>query len=41
MNVQTEQPTAKTAMLIRKPVTEVFEAFINPDIWHCIGSSTQ
>lgn len=25
-------PIAKTAMLIRKPVAEVFEAFINPDI---------
>lgn len=29
---QTEKPAAKTAMLIRKPVTQVFEAFINPDI---------
>lgn len=27
-----EQPAAKTAMLIRKPVTEVFEAFINPEM---------
>jgi uncharacterized protein YndB with AHSA1/START domain len=26
------QPAAKTAMLIRKPVAEVFEAFINPEI---------
>jgi uncharacterized protein YndB with AHSA1/START domain len=25
-------PEAKTAMLIRKPVEQVFEAFINPDI---------
>lgn len=25
-------PVAKAEMLIRKPVTEVFEAFINPDI---------
>jgi uncharacterized protein YndB with AHSA1/START domain len=29
---QTEQPAAKTAMLIRKPISEVFEAFINPEI---------
>jgi uncharacterized protein YndB with AHSA1/START domain len=29
---QTEQPAAKTGMLIRRPVAEVFEAFINPDI---------
>jgi len=28
----TEIPTAKTEMLIRKPVAEVFEAFINPEI---------
>ena len=28
----TQVPTAKTAMLIRRPVAEVFEAFINPDI---------
>jgi len=28
----TEEAAAKTAMLIRKPVAEVFEAFINPDI---------
>ena len=27
-----EVPVAKTGMLIRKPVAEVFEAFINPDI---------
>ena len=26
------QPIAKAAMLIRKPVAEVFEAFVNPDI---------
>jgi uncharacterized protein YndB with AHSA1/START domain len=25
-------PAAKTGMLIRKPVAEVFEAFVNPDI---------
>lgn len=25
-------PVAKTAMLIRKPVAQVFEAFINPEI---------
>jgi uncharacterized protein YndB with AHSA1/START domain len=25
-------PVAKTEMLIRKPVSEVFEAFVNPDI---------
>ena len=28
----TEVPTAKSEMLIRKPVAEVFEAFINPEI---------
>jgi uncharacterized protein YndB with AHSA1/START domain len=28
----TQVPTSKTGMLIRKPVAEVFEAFINPDI---------
>lgn len=27
-----QAPIAKTGMLIRKPVAEVFEAFINPDI---------
>ena len=33
MKYQLEQaPIAKTEMLIRKPVSEVFEAFINPDI---------
>jgi uncharacterized protein YndB with AHSA1/START domain len=32
-NLQLKQaPVAKTAMLIRKPVAEVFEAFINPEI---------
>ena len=28
----TQVPVTKTGMLIRKPVEEVFEAFINPDI---------
>ena len=28
----TEVPVAKAAMLIRKPVAEVFEAFVNPEI---------
>jgi uncharacterized protein YndB with AHSA1/START domain len=28
----THVPTMKTGMLIRKPVADVFEAFINPDI---------
>jgi uncharacterized protein YndB with AHSA1/START domain len=28
----TQIPVAKTGMLIRRPVVEVFEAFINPDI---------
>lgn len=27
-----KQPAAEAAMLIRKPVAEVFEAFVNPDI---------
>lgn len=35
-------PVAKTGMLIRKPVSEVFEAFVNPDIttrfWFTKGS---
>ena len=35
-------PTSKTGMLIRKPIAEVFEAFINPDIttkfWFTKGS---
>jgi uncharacterized protein YndB with AHSA1/START domain len=38
----TKIPITKTAMLIRKPVAEVFEAFINPDIttrfWFTKGS---
>jgi len=28
----TQVPVSKTGMLIRKPVAEVFEAFMNPDI---------
>jgi uncharacterized protein YndB with AHSA1/START domain len=28
----TETPAARTGMLIRKPVTEVFEAIINPEV---------
>jgi uncharacterized protein YndB with AHSA1/START domain len=28
----THVPTTKTGMLIRKPVADVFEAFVNPDI---------
>lgn len=28
----TEVPIAKAEMLIRKPSTEVFEAFVNPEI---------
>jgi len=31
MKIQTV-PIAKTEMLIRKPVSEVFEAFVNPAI---------
>ena len=35
-------PVARTGMLIRRPVTEVFEAFVNPDIttkfWFTRGS---
>ena len=35
-------PAAKAEMLIRKPVVEVFEAFVNPDItskfWFTKGS---
>lgn len=43
MNVQlTDTPVAKTGMLIRKPVSEVFEAFVNPAItskfWFTKGS---
>lgn len=42
-NLQLSQvPVAKTGMLIRKPVSDVFEAFINPDItarfWFTKGS---
>jgi uncharacterized protein YndB with AHSA1/START domain len=39
----TQMPEAKTAMLIRRPVAEVFEAFINPAItstfWFTRGSA--
>ena len=38
----TQAPVAKTGMLIRKPVEDVFEAFVNPDIttkfWFTKGS---
>lgn len=38
----TQNPVAKTEMMIRKPVAEVFEAFINPEItsnfWFTRGS---
>jgi uncharacterized protein YndB with AHSA1/START domain len=38
-----ESPAAKTGMLIRKPVAEVFEAFVNPEItskfWFSKGTS--
>ena len=38
----TDSPVAKTGMLIRKPVTEVFEAFVDPAItarfWFTKGS---
>jgi uncharacterized protein YndB with AHSA1/START domain len=38
----TQVPVAKAAMLIRKPVADVFEAFVNPDItsqfWFTKGS---
>lgn len=38
----TKAPVATTGMLIRKPVAEVFEAFVNPDItakfWFTKGS---
>jgi len=41
MNLQIA-PVAKTGMLIRKPVSEVFEAFVNPDVtsrfWFTKGS---
>ena len=32
MEKQQKAPSADTGMLIRRPVAEVFEAFINPDI---------
>ena len=39
----TEAPLATTGMLIRRPATDVFEAFVNPDIttkfWFTKGSS--
>ena len=42
MNFQQNPPAATTAMLIRKPVAEVFEAFIDPVItskfWFTDGS---
>jgi len=42
MNIQ-NVPIATTAMLIRKPVSEVFEAFVNPTItskfWFTKGSA--
>lgn len=38
----TQEPVMKTGMLIRKPVADVFEAFINPDLttkfWFTKGS---
>jgi uncharacterized protein YndB with AHSA1/START domain len=38
----TSSPVAKTGMLIRKPVEQVFEAIVNPDIttkfWFSKGS---
>lgn len=38
----TQVPMTKTGMLIRRPVAEVFEAFVNPDIttkfWFTKGS---
>jgi uncharacterized protein YndB with AHSA1/START domain len=38
----TQVPVSKTGMLIRKPVTDVFEAFVNPEItskfWFTKGS---
>src|SRR5574341_181685 len=42
-NLQLKQvPVTKTGMLIRKPVADVFEAFVNPDIttkfWFTKGS---
>lgn len=43
MNVQiTKAPVANSAMLIRRPVAEVFEAFVDPDVttkfWFTKGS---
>lgn len=32
MNPNGQKPAAKAEMLIRKPISEVFEAFINPEI---------
>ncbi len=32
MQKENKAPSAETAMLIRRPVAEVFEAFINPEI---------
>ncbi|MBA2562800.1 MAG: SRPBCC domain-containing protein [Chitinophagaceae bacterium] len=32
MNVDKKMPCAKAEMLIRRPVSEVFEAFVNPEI---------
>ncbi|HZN32182.1 MAG TPA: hypothetical protein VFB80_00135, partial [Pirellulaceae bacterium] len=42
-NLQLKQiPVAKTGMLIRRPVADVFEAFVNPDVttqfWFTNGS---
>jgi hypothetical protein len=38
-NLQLKQvPVMRTGMLIRRPVAEVFEAFINPDITTNSGS---
>lgn len=38
----TQTPVAKAEMLVRKPVAEVFEAFVNPDVtsrfWFTNGS---
>ncbi len=43
LNLQlTQVPVTRTGMLIRKPVAEVFEAFVNPNIttkfWFTKGS---
>ena len=39
-NLQLKQvPVVKTGMLIRKPVKEVFEAFVDPDIATNSGST--